>query len=215
MPALFSARTTRLAFHNHLTLILAVVKSPSQFRHSFVILSILATLSAQAPLQAVTYYWDNDGTTGGSAQPPTGGSTGGGGADCGFDPGLAFDPGGTIFQLQSEDGATCVWLERRDDSEPDTIYKAIPYTLLEFKAGHAGAVAHVDELAKLTWESTHHNWSDIATADAGAVRYRLEDWYALDVNGGDSFINKWALFATDAATDAVLWGPIVLYPYPQ
>ena len=53
------------------------------------------------------------------------------------------------------------------------------------------------------------------TADAGAVRYRLEDWYTLDLNGGDSFINKWALFANDAATDAVLWGPIVLYPYPQ
>jgi len=161
---------------------------------------------------ASTSTGDTSGGTGGTdTAAPT---TGGGAADCGFDPGLVFDRGGLVYQLQSTDGATCVWLERRDDSEPDTIYKAIPYTLLEFKAGHDGAVAHVDDLAKLTWESTHHNWNDVATAEAGAVRYRLEDWLPLD-QGGDAFTAKWALYARDAATDAVLWGPVLLYPYPK
>lgn len=166
-------------------------------------------------------------STGGTAEPSTGDSTGpttgegstgasttgGGVADCGFDPALMFSRTGLIFQLQSTDGASCVWLERRDDSEPDVIYKAVPYTLLELKAGHDGAVAHVTDPARLTWESTHHNWTDVATAEADAVRYRLEDWYTSD-QGGEAFTDKWALFARDAATDVVLWGPVLLYPYP-
>ena len=175
-----------------------------------------ATTDADASTGGASGGLSDSGTSGGTTEgtdtaSPT---TGGGVADCGFDPGLVFDRGGLVYQLQSTDGATCVWLERRDDSEPDTIYKAIPYTLLEFKAGHDGAVAHVDDLAKLTWESTHHNWNDVATAEAGAVRYRLEDWLPLD-EGGDAFTAKWALYARDAATDAVLWGPVLLYPYPK
>ncbi|HEY0134441.1 MAG TPA: hypothetical protein VGB85_10185, partial [Nannocystis sp.] len=83
-------------------------------------------------------------------------------ADCGFDPTVAFTRDALVFQLESEDGATCVWLERRDDSDPDVIYKAIPYTLLEWKSGHAGVLTHVTDPAALTWESTHHNWTDVA-----------------------------------------------------
>lgn len=154
-------------------------------------------------------------TTTDTTADPTAGSTTGGAADCELDPDLVFRRDNLVFQLQSADGATCVWLERRDDSEPDVIYKAVPYTLLEFKAGHAGALAHVTDPAELTWESTHHNWNDVATAEADGVRYRLEDWYPKD-EGGEAFVvSKWALFARDAATDATLWGPVILYPYPD
>lgn len=129
-------------------------------------------------------------------------------ADCGFDPGVTFTRDALVYQLESDDGATCVWLERRNDSEPDVIYKAVPYSLLEWKSGHAGVVLHVTDATLLTWESTHHNWSDVATATDTGVRYRLEDWYALD-----EFSDSFRLYAYDAGTDALLWGPIALHPY--
>ncbi len=144
-----------------------------------------------------------------TATTTTDATTGGGVADCGFDPGLAYARDALIYQLESDDGATCVWLKRRDDSEPDVIYKAVPYTLLELKAGHAGAVAHVTDPAMLTWESTHHNWEDVATATDGAVRYRLEDWYSKD----GAFIDSFGLYAFDADTDGLLWGPVTLRPF--
>ncbi len=133
-------------------------------------------------------------------------------ADCGFDPGLAFTRDALVWQLQSDDAATCVWLERRNDSEPDTIYKAVPYTLLDWRAGHDGEVAEVSDLARLTWESTHHNWMDVATATTATVVYRLEDWYPLEPVD-EAFVDKFGLYAFDAATDAMLWGPITLHPY--
>jgi hypothetical protein len=144
-----------------------------------------------------------DGTTGDDT------TTGGAIADCGFDPGLAFTRDALVYQLESEDGATCVWLERRDDSEPDVIYKAVPYTLLEWKSGHAGIVTQLTDPAALTWESTHHNWTDVATATDAAVRYRLEDW----LTKNDAFVDQFGLYAYDANTDALLWGPITLLPY--
>lgn len=136
-------------------------------------------------------------------------TTAGGVADCGFDPGLVYERTATIFQLVSADGETCVWLERRDDSEPDTIYKAVPYTLLEFKAGHAGVVDHLTDAAKMTWESTHHNWTDKAEAWNDSVRYKLDDLFAKD----GAFENVYGLSAYDEATDALLWGPIELTPF--
>ena len=157
-----------------------------------------------------------DATGSTTAEPTTGDvvtggdtTTGGAIADCGFDPGVMFSRDALVFQLESEDGATCVWLERRDDSEPDVIYKAIPYTLLEWRSGHAGIVTTVPDPAALTWESTHHNWTDVVTATDAGVRYRLEDLYTQD----DAFESKFALYAHDADTDAVLWGPITLLPY--
>ena len=147
-------------------------------------------------------------TTGGMTGDPT---TGGSIADCDFDPAIVFSRDALVYQLESEDGATCVWLERRDDSEPDVIYKAVPYTLREWKSGHAGVVVHVTDLTAMTWESTHHNWNDVATASDGAVRYRLEDWYTFD----DAFEARFGLYAYDADTDALLWGPITMLPYQQ
>lgn len=144
-----------------------------------------------------------------TGEPGTSGDPTGGTADCGFDPGLVFERTATVFQLISADGETCVWLERHDDSEPDTIYKAVPYTLLELKAGHAGVVDHLTDQASMTWESTHHNWADVAEAWDDSVRYRLEDWFAKD----GAFENKFGLFAYDEQTDALLWGPIELVPY--
>ena len=160
-------------------------------------------------------------TTGGMTADPTTAdpttadtTTGGSIADCDFDPAIVFSRDALVYQLESEDGATCVWLERRDDSEPDVIYKAVPYTLREWKSGHAGVVghvAHVTDLTAMTWESTHHNWNDVATASDGAVRYRLEDWYTFD----DAFEARFGLYAYDADTDALLWGPITMLPYQQ
>jgi hypothetical protein len=134
-------------------------------------------------------------------------TTGNGVADCGFDPDLAYARDATIYQLVSDDGETCVWLERRDDSEPDVIYKAVPYTLLAFRAGHDGAVEFFDEPAQLLWESTHHNWLDAAEAWNTTVRYRLQDRY------GMNFLDTFELSAIDEQSDAVLWGPILLHPF--
>ena len=146
-----------------------------------------------------------------TGEPTTGdttdATTGGGLADCGFDDSVEWDRTGTIWQLRSEDGQTCVWLERRDDSEPDVIYKVVPYTLLELKAGHQGVVDHMTDQAKMAWMGTHHNWMDVAEAWNDSVRYRLADQYTLE------FVDQFDLSAIDEQTDAVLWGPIRLYPY--
>ncbi len=139
-------------------------------------------------------------------------TTGGVAADCGFDDSVVWDRYATIWQLQSDDGQTCVWLERRNDSEPDIIYKAVPFTLLDFKAGHAGVVDHMEDPGKMSWTSTHHNWMDVAEAWDDAVRYRLEDRYPLDPVGPD-FVDRFDLTAIDEQSEAVLWGPIRLHPY--
>lgn len=128
-------------------------------------------------------------------------------ADCGFDPSLTFDRTGDIWQLISDDGETCVLLKRRDDSDPDVIYKAVPYTLLAFKVGHAGAIAEFTDPAKLSWESTHHNWLDVAEAWDATVRYQLTDRF------GQDFLDTFDLSAIDEQSKASLWGPITVRPY--
>jgi hypothetical protein len=146
-------------------------------------------------------------TTEPTTAPTTDATTGTVTADCGFDPGLPFDRQGPIWQLVSDDGETCVLLERRDDSEPDVIYKAVPYTLLSFKIGHAGVVSEYTDLAQLSWESTHHNWLDVAEAWDSEVRYRLADRY------GQDFLDEFDLGAIDEQSKAPLWGPISVHPY--
>lgn len=164
--------------------------------------------------EASTTPTTGDDTTGDATTDATttDATTGGLTADCEFDDSVLFSRMGTIWQLRSDDGETCVWLERRDDSEPDTIYKAVPYTLLEIKVGHAGQLAHLTEQAKMSWESTHHNWMDVAEAWDDAVRFRLEDKYPLDPVEPD-FVDRFDVSAIDEQTDAVLWGPIRLHPY--
>ena len=120
---------------------------------------------------------------------------------------LATLPVATVWQLVSDDGETCVLLTRRDDSEPDVIYKAIPYTLLSFKVGHAGVVTEFSEPAQLSWESTHHNWLDVAEAWDSGVRYHLADRY------GQDFVDAFDLGAIDEQSKSPLWGPITLHPY--
>ena len=144
-----------------------------------------------------------DPTATGTTADPTGTGT----ADCGFDPSLIFDRLATVWQLVSDDGETCVLLTRRDDSEPDVIYKAIPYTLLSFKVGHAGVVTEFSEPAQLSWESTHHNWLDVAEAWDSGVRYHLADRY------GQDFVDAFDLGAIDEQSKSPLWGPITLHPY--
>lgn len=147
-----------------------------------------------------------DPTTG---DPSTGATTGSVSADCGFDDSLEFNRLGTIWQLRSEDGETCVWLERRDDSEPDVIYKAVPFTLLEFKAGHLGTLRHLSDPGRMSWASTHHNWTDVAEAWDDALRLRLEDRFTAD----DAFVDQFDVSAIDEQSQAVLWGPVRLYPH--
>lgn len=149
---------------------------------------------------------DTTATTTSDPTATTGDPTGGT-ADCDFDPSVVFDRFATTWQLISDDGETCVLLTRRDDSEPDVIYKALPYTLLTFKVGHAGALAEFTDLANLHWESTHHNWLDVAEAWDTTVRYHLADRY------GQDFTDSFDLGAIDEQSKAPLWGPIVLHPY--
>ena len=142
-----------------------------------------------------------------SSTSSTSDTTGTGAADCGFDPARSFDRAGAIWQLISDDGETCVLLERRDDSDPDVIYKAVPYTLLAFKVGHAGALADFTDPDKLSWESTHHNWLDVAEAWDATVRYRLADRF------GQDFLDTFDLSAIDEQSKASLWGPVTVRPY--
>lgn len=44
---------------------------------------------------------------------------------------------GEILQMESADGATCVWLEREDLCPPDWICKGHPFLLHRIRIGHA------------------------------------------------------------------------------
>jgi hypothetical protein len=128
-------------------------------------------------------------------------------ATCQFDDGVRYDLLAETVQLESAGGGTCVKLTRRNDCPPDFICKAVPFTLLTFRTVHDGAVAYIDDEGAMHWEATHHNWNDWGEATGGGVRYRLESRYT------DGFTDRYELFAYDAATAALRWGPVELVPY--
>jgi hypothetical protein len=125
---------------------------------------------------------DGGGDSGGTDGTSDGGATGGGGdlPDCGFDPGLSFNPTGDVLQLQSADESVCVRIERRDDGPGDA--RTI-YTLLEMQVGPLGEVSLIDDQTDLCWHSSHHNFLDWAHAWAGSRHYDVK--LKLDDHGGN------------------------------
>jgi len=129
---------------------------------------------------------------------------------CPFDPNIPFEMLGEILQFESQDKTTCVWLRRKDLSQPGIIYKAIPFRLEKFIVGHDGSLVTIDDLAKLSWQSTHHNWYDVGQAESDTTLYRLNVGYQTSTMA--SYLN-YTLTALDLKTNQNLWGPIELFPF--
>ncbi len=91
--------------------------------------------------------------------------------DCSFDPGLGFDPDGTVLQLESADQNVCVRLERRDDGAGTLANTS--FTLLDMRVGPLGEVALIEEPSSQCWYSSHHNFRDLAHAWTGTRHYDL------------------------------------------
>lgn len=101
------------------------------------------------------------------------GDVGGGDeAHCAFDDALAFDPEGSVLQLQSMDGEVCVRVERLD-SGPGSLANT-EWTLLDIRVGSRGKVAHVDDPARMCWYSSHHNFADFAHVKTDARLHGLK-----------------------------------------
>jgi hypothetical protein len=122
-------------------------------------------------------------------------------SSCDFDPALEFNRYGEILQLAGED--TCMRIERRDDCPAGSICKAVPYTLLEVRLGRGDRFVFVDDLERMSWESTHHNWSDTAEIDDQGTLYQLTYHYE------DEFVDRYTL----EASGEVSFGPIDLVPH--
>jgi hypothetical protein len=126
---------------------------------------------------------------------------GGDEVDCRFDPTVDWYIIGEILQMESADGETCVWLKRTNDCPPGWICKAIPFTLEQVRIGHDGRVREFDgSNATLTWTSSHHNWEDSATIEAGTTVFTLS---ALDYGHAYNI----------AASGGETWGPIRQDPW--
>ena len=91
-------------------------------------------------------------------------------ADCSFDPGMTFDPDGTVLQLESAGGAVCARLERRDDGAGTL--ENTSWTLIELRVGPPGEVALVED-PDGCWYSSHHNFRDWIHAWTGTRHYDL------------------------------------------
>ena len=95
--------------------------------------------------------------------------------ECSFDAGLAFDPNGTVLQLESADKSVCLRLERKDDGGGSLANTQ--WTLLDVRLGPLGSVAHVADPTALCWYSSHHNFIDWAHVSTSRVHYDLElEW---------------------------------------
>jgi hypothetical protein len=93
-------------------------------------------------------------------------------ADCSFDAGLAYDPNGSVLQLESADSAVCVRLERRNEGRGSLANTQ--WTLLEMRVGPPGEVVLIDDPSSACWYSSHHNFNDWAHASSGTRRYDLK-----------------------------------------
>jgi len=112
--------------------------------------------------------------------------------DCGFVPEVKWHSLGEILQMESADGKTCVWLQREDQCPAGMICKAHPFEFQAIRIGYGGEVVSINEPAMLSWESTHHNWSDVGEATTATTVYRLEGLsmghaYELSASGEASF----------------------------
>ena len=129
-----------------------------------------------------------------------GGEDDGGVTDCDFDPSAQWSVLGEVLQMTSDDGRTCVRLEREDLCPEGWICKAHPFKLQYIRIGHDGTVVEQDDDAKLSWQETHHNWLDVGTAEIEGTTYRLE---------GEEYGNAYNLTATSQQQ----WGPVLLRPW--
>ncbi|MCB9558412.1 MAG: hypothetical protein H6707_20015 [Deltaproteobacteria bacterium] len=127
---------------------------------------------------------------------------------CGIDLSLKFYYLDPLLQFESADKKTCVVAQRRDDSQPGMIYKAVPFTLLSLTVGHNGVFEKVSAGSKLSWTSTHHNWFDEGVAQGAQLSYTLAFEYKTSVG------LVYTLVAKDAQAK-VQWGPIDLLPVSQ
>jgi len=125
--------------------------------------------------------------------------------DCNLDPTLSFDDLGETLQIATADGKNCAIFSRRNDCGPDTICKAIPFSLLEARIAHDGQIYEQSDSAQMHWEGTWHNWTDWADV-------RIDDTCLhLQVIFGDPF--QYDIDARNCDTAAVLW-TMQLSPYP-
>lgn len=121
-------------------------------------------------------------------------------ADCGFDPEVSWTMLGEILQMESADGATCVWLEREDLCPPDWICQGHPFALHRIRIGHDGVVIEIDDPSRLSWTETHHNWSDTGHAATDTTSYTLQ---------GVDYGQAYELTAQGEEN----WGPVLLTPW--
>jgi len=135
---------------------------------------------------------DGDGTVDGS--------DGDGVADCNFDPGVTWNMLGDILQMESQDGSTCVWLQREDLCPSDMICKAHPFDFQAIRIGHDGSLVEIVDPDKLSWSATHHNWSDTGEARTEDTTYVLQ---------GVSFGQAYEITASGGEN----WGPVHLDPW--
>lgn len=126
---------------------------------------------------------DGGSDSGGTDGTSDSGDTNGGGdlPDCGFDPGLVFNPAGEMLQLVSADESVCVRLERRDDGPGE--FANTNYTLLEMQVGPLGEVSLIDDQADLCWYASHHNHMDWAHGWTGSRHYDV--YVGLDEDTGN------------------------------
>ena len=99
-------------------------------------------------------------------------------ADCSFDSGLAFDPEGTVLQLESADQSLCARVERRNDG-PGMLAN-IQWTLIDLRIGPLGSVTHID--SDVCMYASHHNFAD--WAHAWSVERRFDLLLTEDGHGG-------------------------------
>ncbi|MCP4504754.1 MAG: hypothetical protein GY822_33025 [Deltaproteobacteria bacterium] len=102
---------------------------------------------------------------------------------------------------------TCVVVERRDQSEPDVIYKTRPWSLEKMTVKSPFGEAEEVDMTLLYYESTHHNWNDAASMSVGDELWKVSLRYPYD----DMFDVPYQLAGLDSSGN-VVWGPIALTP---
>lgn len=107
----------------------------------------------------------------------------------------------------SEDGA-CARVERVDRSEPDMVYKAIPYDAVRVAVVVDDVAIDVVAPDALSYTSTHHNWADEATAVEGDRIARVTMHFVIDIGLVLEAVILDATLDDDAREEAPLAGPV-------
>ncbi len=110
-------------------------------------------------------------------------------------------------RLMFEGADTCVAIERLDLSEDGFLYKARPWRLEKMVIKSPfGDVEEVDS-DLLDYESSHHNWNDVASVVVGDEVWKVNLRYP----GDSMYDTPYELSGVDDSDD-LLWGPIALTP---